>query len=195
MDLDKYGGIIMNDIKESELKPLEKTDVIIIKGTAGSGKTETSIALSKYFPKGVRIEIDTIRAMAVSPDWLNHQEHLNMLEIAAKMVSDFLKIDFNPIIVVDTFGKDKINFFIKEIQKIKNDVSIKIFGLTVMEEELKHRLEIRSNDKFKNFEYSKILNDEIMNIKNEKEVLINTTNQTPEKTALKIYDMLVSGLR
>jgi broad-specificity NMP kinase len=167
-------------------------DVIIIKGTPGSGKSETAVALSKFFPKGVRMEVDIIRAMVISADWLNQNEHINMLKIAAEMVCGFLKLDFKPVIVVDTFGKDKINPFLKELYRIKNDLSIKIFGLYVTDEELKRRLELRPNDMFKDFPISKELNDEIMNIKNENEILFDTTHQTAEETAQKIYNVINS---
>jgi broad-specificity NMP kinase len=167
-----------------------ETDVIAIKGTPGSGKSTTAKALSEFFPKGIRMEVDTIRTMVISVDWKNQQEHINMLQIAAEMVYSFLKFDFKPIIVVDTFSGDKIKGFLKELYKMKNNLSIKIFGLYVAEEELKRRLELRHNDEFKDFVISKKLNDDILNIKSENEFLIDTTYQTAAETALKIYDRL-----
>ena len=166
-------------------------DVIIIKGTPGAGKSETAKALSKYFMKGVRLEVDTIRSMVISTDWKNQQEHINMLQVAAEMVYNFLKFEFKPIIVVDTFSGDKINGFLEEIYKLKNDLSIKIFGLYVTDEELKRRLELRPSDKFKDFTISKKQNDDILNIKYENEILIDTTSQTAEETAIKIFDTLI----
>jgi tRNA A37 N6-isopentenylltransferase MiaA len=163
--------------------------IIIIKGTAGSGKSETSIILSKYFPKGVRIEVDDIHLMVNSPDWLNLHEQKNILNIVVKMASNFLQLNFIPIIIVGTCGSDNIKIFTKQIQNINSDISIKIFGLYVLEEELKRRLEQRSDDKYKDFAISKILNDEIKNIK-KNEIVIDTTFQTPEKTAKKIYETL-----
>jgi adenylate kinase family enzyme len=87
-------------------------DTIIIKGAPGAGKSETAKELSKIFQKGVRMEVDNIRSMVVSVDWKNQQEHINMLQVAAGMVYDFLKYDFKPVIVVDTFSSDKINDFL-----------------------------------------------------------------------------------
>jgi hypothetical protein len=130
--------------------------------------------------------------MVISADWLNQNEHINMLKIAAEMICGFLKLDFEPVIVVDTFGKDKINPFLKELYRIKNDLSVKIFGLYVTDEELKRRLELRPNDMFKDFLISKELNDEIIKIKNENEILFDTTCQTAEETAQKIYDTINS---
>jgi broad-specificity NMP kinase len=167
-------------------------DVIVIKGTPGAGKSETAKVLSKFFPKGVRMEVDTIRAMVISVDWKNQQEHINMIQVATEMVYNFLKFDYKPIIIVDTFSGDKINAFLKELNKMMNALSVKVFGLYVTDEELKRRLELRSNDKFKDFAISKKQNDDILNMKNENEILIDTTYQTAEETASKIYNILIS---
>jgi broad-specificity NMP kinase len=164
-----------------------ETNVIIIKGAPGAGKSETAKTLAKNFRHGVRMEVDVIRAMVISVDWKNQQEHINMLQIAADMVYDFLNLDFKPVIVIDTFSGNKINRFLNEIHKSEMDLCIKIFGLYVTDEELKRRLELRPNDKFKDFAICKKLNDDIINLKDKNEILIDTTGQKPEETAAKIY--------
>jgi broad-specificity NMP kinase len=166
-----------------------ETNVIIIKGAPGVGKSETAKALAKNFHDGVRMEVDVIRAMVISVDWKNQQEHINMLQIAANTVCGFLNLDFKPIIVIDTFSGDKINGFLNELHKSKTDLCIKIFGLYVTDEELKRRLELRSNDKFKDFAICKKLNDDIINLKGENEILIDTTGQKPEEIAVKLYNI------
>jgi adenylate kinase family enzyme len=166
-------------------------DVIIIKGAPCAGKSETAKALSINFPKGVRMEVDNIRSMVISVNWKNQKEHINMLQLSANMAYGFLNFDFKPIIVVDTFSGDKINVFLDTLYKLNNDLSIKIFGLHVSEEELKHRIEFRPDDKFKNLDICKKINDDVIKLKNENEILIDTTGQTAENTAMKIFDILI----
>jgi len=166
-------------------------DVIIIKGAPCAGKSETAKALSIYFPKGVRMEVDNIRSMVISVNWKNQKEHINMLQLSASMVHGFLNFDYKPIIVVDTFSGDKINDFLDILYKLNNDLSIKIFGLYVSEKELKHRIEFRPDGKFKDFEICKKINDDVLKLKSENEILIDTTEQTKEKTAAKIFNMLI----
>ena len=70
----------------------EKTDIIIIRGAPGSGKSQTAKSLSQVFPKGVRLEVDTIRQMVISVDWKNQQEHIDMLQASTKLVYEFLQL-------------------------------------------------------------------------------------------------------
>jgi len=172
------------------MKLFMETDVIIIKGAPCAGKSETAKALSLYFPKGVRIEVDNIRSMVISVNWKNQKEHINMLQLSANMTHDFLSFNFKPIIVVDTFSGDKINDFLYALYKSNNDLSVNIFGLYVSEEELKHRIELRPDDKFKDFEVCKKINEDVLRFKIESEILIDTTEQTAEKTAKRIFDIL-----
>jgi len=88
------------------------TDVIIIKGAPGSGKSETANILSAHFTKGVKIEVDYLRGMIISVDWENLEEHLNSLKVAANLTLDFLKFNYKPIIVIDTFSMGKEYIFI-----------------------------------------------------------------------------------
>jgi broad-specificity NMP kinase len=170
-----------------------ENDVIIIKGAPCAGKSETAKALSAYFPKGVRMEVDIIRFMVISVNWKNQKEHINMLQLSANIVHGFLNFNLKPVIVVDTFSGDKINGFLDTLYKLNNDLSIKIFGLYLSEEELKNRIELRPDDKFKNFEICKNINDDVLKLKNKNEILIDTTGQTAEETAKKIFDVLINS--
>ena len=168
-------------------------DVIILRGAPWSGKSQTSKSLSKLFPKGVRLEVDTIRNMVISVDWKNQQEHVSMLQVSTGLVNDFLKLGFKPIIIVDTFSGDKIINFLSTIYQYNEKLSIKIFGLFSTDDELKRRLELRSNEEFKDFAICKKLNDDIQKIKHNDEFKINTTGLLPGQTADIIYTRLNGG--
>jgi broad-specificity NMP kinase len=165
----------------------DKTDIIIIRGTPGSGKSETAKSLSKYFPKGVRIEVDTIRNMVISVDWKNQQEHIDMLQASTKLVFEFLHLGFSPAIVVDTFSGDKINRYLETLYHQDEKLSIKIIGLYTTDEELKRRLDLRKSPEFKDFPICKRLNDDVLKWKHESEFQVNTTGLTPAQTAEKIH--------
>lgn len=166
---------------------MNKTDIIIIRGAPGSGKSETAKSLSKHFNKGVRIEVDTIRNMVISVDWKNQQEHIDMLQASTKLVFEFLHLGFSPIIVVDTFSGDKINRFLETLYQQNEKLSIKIIGLYTTDEELKRRLDLRISPEFKDYSICKRLNDDVLKWKHESEFQVNTTGLSPTQTSEKIY--------
>lgn len=164
-----------------------KIDIIIIRGCPASGKSQTAKTLSKSFPKGVRLEVDTLRQMVISVDWTNQQEHINLLQVSTGLIIDFLTLGFSPVIVVDTFSGDKINKYLDTLYQSNHDLSIKIFGLFTTDDELKRRLELRKENEFRDFGVCSLLNDNVKNIKYYTEFQIDTTGLLASKTAEIIY--------
>jgi len=170
----------------------EKTDIIIIRGSPGSGKSQTAKSLSKLFSKGVRMEVDTIRQMVISVDWKNQQEHIDMLHASTKLVFEFLQFGFSPVIVVDTFSGNKINRYLDTLYSMDEKLKINIIGLYTTDEELKSRLDKRTNEEFRDFSICKKLNDDVLKWKHDNEFQINTTGLTPTQTAAEIYGQINS---
>ena len=168
-----------------------KIDIIIIRGCPASGKSQTAKTLSKSFPKGVRLEVDTLRQMVISVDWTNQQEHINLLQVSTGLVIDFLKLGFSPVIVVDTFSGDKINKYLDTLFQLNKDLSIKVFGLFTADDELRRRLELRSKEEFRDFAICKQLNDDVIKIKSETEIQINTTALSATQTAEILYRQII----
>ena len=167
-----------------------KTDVIIIKGAPGSGKSETAEILSAHFKKSIKIEADIVRSMIVSVDWMDLRDHVNTLNIAADMTLKFLQYDYKPVIIIDTFSCGKIKGFTDILYKSCINLSVKIFSLHVKDDELKKRLKSRKDDKFKDFLLSKEVNDDIIKLKTEDEIIIDTTGKTAKDTADEIFNIL-----
>lgn len=166
-------------------------DIIIIRGAPGSGKSLTAKSLSQYFPKGVRMEVDTIRQMVVSVDWKNQQEHINMLQVSIKLVLEFLHFGFNPVIVIDTFSGDKLDHYLKTLYDYNENLIVKLFGLYTADEELKKRLEMRISPEFNDFPICKKLNDDVLKWKHHSEFQLDTTGLTQEHSAEIIYRQLI----
>jgi len=170
---------------------IENIDIIILRGAPGSGKSQVAKSLTDFFPKGVRIEVDTIRSMVVSVDWTNQAEHINILHLSTKLGYDFIRFGFSPVIVVDTFSGDKILKYIQDLFQLDNSLSIKIFGLYTTEDELKRRLTLRKHGEFRDFKICKRLNKETLKFKYEGEYQIDTTGILPKEVAKIIYTQIL----
>ena len=163
------------------------TDIIILKGAPASGKSQAAKSLTLFFPKGVKIEVDILRQMVISVDWKNQAEHINLLQVSARLAYDFHKLNFKPVIVVDTFSGDKIKNFMTTLKELDASFQIKIFSLHVSEAVLKKRLEVRPAGEFKDFGISKKLNEDVLKYKYEAEHQIDTSSLLPAQTAEIIY--------
>lgn len=172
---------------------VEIPDIIILRGAPGSGKSQTAKSLSQLYPKGVRLEVDTIRQMVISVEWQNQQEHINILQASTGLVYDFLKLKFKPVIVIDTFSGDKINRYLDTLYQLDNTLRIQIFGLFASDEELRRRLALRTNGEFRDFQICKKLNDDVLKWKPDNEFQIDTTVLSSAQTAEKIYQKLKAG--
>lgn len=168
----------------------EKLDIIIIRGAPGAGKSQSAKCLSKFYPKGVRLEIDILRSMVILVDWTNQGEHINMLNISTKLVYDFIKLGFRPVIVVDTFSNGKIVKYLDNLHQLDKDLSIRIFGLYTSEEELKRRIQSRRKGEFRDYGICQRLNDEVRKKKYVSEYQIDTTGLLAKETAKIIFDHL-----
>jgi tRNA A37 N6-isopentenylltransferase MiaA len=165
--------------------------IIIIKGAPATGKSQVAKELSKYFPKGVRLEVDTLRSMIISVDWTNQTEHINILNISTKLISEFNNLGFKPIIIIDTFSGDKINSYYDKLKTENNKWRVCVFGLFSNETVLRNRLEMRTDDKFKDFLISKKLNEDTLKHKHKEEYQIDTTNLESKETAKIIYEKIL----
>ncbi|MCX6312096.1 MAG: AAA family ATPase [Bacteroidetes bacterium] len=168
----------------------EQIDIIILRGAPASGKSQSAKSLATFFPKGVRIEVDNLRNMVISPDWKNQSEHINILSLSTKVVAEFIQLGFRPIIVVDTFSGDKMNKYLEELRQLNPELSIKIFGLHVSEEELIKRIESRESWEFKDVNICVRLNGDVLKFKHDSEYQINTTGLLPLDTAKIMYEQI-----
>ena len=168
----------------------EQIDIIILRGAPASGKSQSAKSLATFFPKGVRIEVDNLRNMVISPDWKNQSEHINILSLSTKVVAEFIQLGFKPIIVVDTFSGDKINKYLEELRQLNSELSIKIFGLHVSSEELLKRIESRERWEFRDVNICVRLNEDVLKFKHDNEYQINTTGLLPLDTAKIMYGQI-----
>jgi predicted kinase len=158
-------------------------DVIILRGAPAVGKSTLAKELAQHFPKGIRLEVDTLRSMVISVDWTNQQEHKDLLHVAARLTGQFLGLGFKPVLVVDTFGGDKVKPFLDAINESIPGLEVKTFALHASPEVLAHRLAARPQDQFRDLAVSKKLNADVLKIHRPADALLDTSKQTPAQLA------------
>lgn len=165
-------------------------DIIILKGAPASGKSQTAKCLAAFYPNGVRLEVDNLRNMVISPNWKNQSEHINLLTLSSKVALEFLALGFKPIIVVDTFSGDKLLNYLNVLKQVHPELNIKILALLVDAHELTTRVQHRESWEFKDLDICLRLNEDVRKLKLENEFQVNTTGRQAKETAEIIFKYL-----
>ena len=154
--------------------------LILIRGAPGSGKSSLGRRLKKIFTSGVLIEIDNVRGMMNDVDWNSETQHLIALDAAAATVNAFINSKRFPVIIVDMFVPDKLEFFLDKVAA----TDYKIISLLTNENVLEKRLTERKEG-FKDIPKGILLNKMIMENRTMKEIQIDTSeigkNEVAEK--------------
>lgn len=162
-------------------------DIILIRGAPAAGKSQAAKCLARYFPKGVRMEVDNLRSMVISAEWTNQVEHINMLDLSTTVLHEFLKLGFRPVIVVDTFSNGKIVNYLNKLRHLDSNLSIRVVGLYTSDEELRRRIQARKSTEFRDYPICQQQNDDVRKNRYSGERQVDTTGLSPEDTAKAIY--------
>ncbi len=157
--------------------------MIAIRGAPGVGKSAAAKRVAESFPGGARVEVDLLRKMVISVNWMRQEEHIQMLMAAAGFVHDLLEFNFRPVIVVDTFSGDKVNGFVRALLDRNSSRTVSVFALHASELVLHNRLRQRPQDEFRDLGISMQVNADVLRVRFEGEHLIDTSSLTPEQVA------------
>lgn len=165
-------------------------DLILLKGPPGVGKSTTAKLLSRHFPQGVRLEVDTLRQMVISVDWKNQLEHRMVLALSAVLAAGFLRSGCCPVLLVDTFSGDKIDGFLADFRSECPGARVFVAVLHASDRTLCERIMNREVGAFKNVEIATQINhDAIVGVR-PFESLIDTTDLSPPEVVTAIMKLV-----
>jgi len=140
------------------------TDLLILRGAPGVGKTSVGRLLTGHYANGVTIEIDEVRRMINAVTWTSVKEHLDAIEATRCLFMSYFNSGYKPIIIIDTLSQGTIQLI---IDKIPKTLSYKVISLIADNDKIKKRIVTR-NSGFLDYNISFKVNDSIT-----KENLIN----------------------
>src|ERR1700676_1831758 len=91
------------------------TDLLIVRGAPGVGKSSVGKLLTIHYRNGLTIEIDEIRRMKNRVDWTCVEEHLNAIEATGSLINSYLEFNYKPIMVFDTLSMGTIQMITDKI--------------------------------------------------------------------------------
>lgn len=152
-------------------------DVLVIRGAPGVGKSTLGRGLRKTLPYGAVIEVDDLRGMLTQVDWTSRLDHDVALDIALGAVERLVALGRRPCVLIDTFSRSRLT----TVQARLDAAGRHHFTLSLWAKPsvVAARLAARSTG-FKDWEPSRILNDEVRAVRYPRERLVDATMLDPD---------------
>lgn len=156
---------------------ISKFAVCMLRGAPVVGKSTIGCSLMENFHNSAVVEVDHFRKMLAGCDWQNRLHHKIGMNAALKTVLSFQKDGVTPVILIDTFGRDRL----PQAQEVLDKASLShiTFSLWLEPAILQERLRHRKND-YADWKQTQYLNEESRTIRFPNEQLIDTTKHTLE---------------
>ena len=160
------------------------TELIIIRGAPGVGKTSVVSMLRSKVAGGIFIETDTLRAMVNHVDWDDTRTHLNAVQASKTLAFAFLEMGYRPVFLIDTLSGGTLDIVIKDCP-----YEYRIISLVADEELIKTRIEKRKSN-FMNVEKAAQVNRLILESDAAHNFTLNTTTRSIDDITDEVLGLL-----
>ncbi len=147
-------------------------DVLVLRGAPGVGKSTMGRELRRALDQGAIVEVDDVRAMLAQVDWTSRVHHDVALDVALAAVVRFVAIGWRPAVLIDTFSRSRLTAVQTQLDSV--ELHHATISLWVDPALLSTRLEARTTG-FKDWEPSRVLNEEVRINRYPKERLVDAT--------------------
>ncbi|WP_226682995.1 AAA family ATPase [Sutcliffiella horikoshii] len=154
------------------------SNVYIISGPCGVGKSTITKGLARKLEKAVLVEGDLISAMFVGEEQPAWEEKLSIVwKNLSSLTKNFLANGYN--VVIDYVVEDELEWFCKELQQARLDVTLHYYVLCADPEVLVERITKRGDINM--IPRSLELLHQLENKKENAPYLYDTTNKDPNR--------------
>lgn len=161
-----------------------------IRGAPGVGKSTVGRLLLGRLQGGAVLEIDRFRALLGCCDWSDRRQHQIALNTALVAASSLAAQGVSPIVVIDTFCRDRLNVARRLLPPDVREFTISLWATA---EVLQARLEQRSGG-FSDWDQARHMNDEVASARFDRETLLDTTFLSADQVATRILAVLSEPL-
>lgn len=154
------------------------SEVIVVRGAPGTGKSSVARCLGRQLGGGVTIEVDTVRSMIHGIRWESHDHHIDAIHAAAATAQTYLRHGHLPVVFVDTLGFGRLEIALAAL----GSPSVGIYSLVCREPQLTMRLWKRFGG-YRNYADARLFNAHIANDEVHRVGLIDTTWVRPPTVA------------
>jgi predicted kinase len=133
-------------------------DVLVIRGAPGAGKSTLGRGLRRALANGAVLEVDDFRGMLSQVDWSSRAHHDVALDAALAAITAYLAHGRRPVVLIDTFSRSRLTSVQQRLGGA--DLHHHTLSLWIDPDVLAVRLEARTSG-FKEWEPSRVLNDEV----------------------------------
>lgn len=165
-------------------------DVLVLRGAPGVGKSTLGRGLRRALPIGAVVEVDDLRAMIAQVDWASRAHHDLALEVAQAALARFVALGVRPGVLIDTFSRGRLN----SVQARLDAAGLRHETASIWLEPaiLADRLAARTSG-FKDWELSRILNDEVLANRYPHEQLVDATALEPDALLQRVLGLIDAG--
>jgi hypothetical protein len=160
-----------------------RSEVIVVRGAPGTGKSSVARCLGGQLGGGVTIEVDDVRSMIHGISWESHELHVDAIHAAAATAQTYLCQGRLPIVFVDTLGFGRLEIALAAL----GATSVAIYSLFCRDPQLTVRLWRRFGG-YRNCADARKFNAHIMGDEAHRAGLIDTTWVRPATVARGIVE-------
>ena len=134
--------------------------IILLAGAPGIGKSTTARLAAASRRIAAVIEVDEVRKMVCSTDWMDQKQHTDALSFAEDMAVAMVARQYMPVMIVDTFSNGRLPQSFRRLTALR--ITTIAVVLAASPEVLKTRIRERPDGKFKNEPIALALNEQML---------------------------------
>lgn len=162
-------------------------DVVILRGAPCVGKTTLGRRLKAALPDCAVMEVDDVRGMLANVDWKDRRQHDIAMAGSLDLLRRFVQEGRRPVVLIDTFSRARLGHVLGWMEGA--GLKYRLVSMRLQPDDLQRRLADRESG-FREWEPSRVLNDEVERNRYKNETLLDVTGLDRDEVLSRALDAL-----